>query len=84
METKPISELSNEELIKEHKKSKNEDLIRATFIGVLIGVFIFALFKSGIKFTTFLPLVIIYFFIKGKKSYRNYKELDNEIKTRNL
>ncbi|SFH20669.1 hypothetical protein [Pedobacter insulae] len=73
--------LSDEELLSEHKKVKTNDLINATLIGTFVGIACYSTIKHGAGFFTFFPLFFVFIFLKRKK---DNKELENELKSRNL
>ena len=78
---KEFKNLTNEELIHNKRKLQYNKILNATFIGALFGVFIYSASHNGFKFSSFLPLSLIYVFIRNGK---NVKELDKELKSRNL
>ncbi len=78
---KEFKDLTNEELIKEKRKLQHNKIFNATFIGALFGVFVYSAINNGFGFFTFLPLALIYVFIRNGK---NVKELERELKSRNL
>lgn len=77
MSKKELANLTDEEL---RKKIRNNKIINATFIGCCIGIFTYSAVKNGLKFFTFFPLILIYFFMKNGKKI---KELEDELKSRN-
>ena len=81
MDQKKISDLTNEELFKEKKKIQYNKIVNASLIGVCLGIAIFSAVKNGFRFFTFFPLLLTYPFIKNGKKI---KELENELKSRNL
>lgn len=81
MENKPLSSLSDEELILAHKKMKTNVIINAVLIGVLIGIAVYSTVNNGFGGMTFLPLFFVFFLIKRKN---NSEEIENELKSRNL
>jgi hypothetical protein len=81
MDQKKISDLTNEELFKEKKKIQYNKIVNASLIGVCLGIAIFSAVKNGFGFFTFFPLLLTYPFIKNGKKI---KELENELKSRNL
>ncbi len=50
-------------------------------IGTFIGVAMYSAVKNGIEFFTFFPLIFVFFLLKDGK---NFKALENELKSRNL
>ena len=81
MQQKELSELTDEQLLKEAKSIKNTKLIDATVIGLLIGVAIFSIVKKGVGLFTFLPLVYIPIATKNKVKIN---EIEKLLKQRNL
>ncbi|PWK17651.1 FUSC family protein [Xanthomarina spongicola] len=81
MDQKKISDLTNEELFKEKKKIQYNKIVNASLIGVCLGIAIFSAVKNGFGFFTFFPLLLTYPFIKNGKKI---KELEKELKSRNL
>lgn len=83
METKNLSELSDQELLQKNKKIKKSKIIDATIIGMTIGIFIYSVVKNGFGFFTFFPLIIGYLIIKNSKNNKILeKEIHKEIKSR--
>jgi len=81
MSKKPISELTNQELIEEAKKVKSSPLIDAFFIGFLVGIVIYSFLNSNWGFLTLIPLFMIYALLKKPK---RLEALRRELKKRNL
>ncbi|KMQ67403.1 hypothetical protein ACM39_13250 [Chryseobacterium sp. FH2] len=81
MSENKFSELSDLQLLEKKKQLKSTNIINALIIGVLIGVVIYSIIKNGFGFVTFLPLLFVYFVIKNQNES---KELEKEIKSRNL
>lgn len=52
----------------EPKKRKSEAIINAIFIGAMIGILIFSIFKNTIGLASLIPLYFIY---RGFKSSKN-------------
>jgi hypothetical protein len=78
---KELSELTDQELQREAKKSKSTNLYDAGIIGILIGIAIYSTVNHGLGLLTFLPLV--YIPIAAKNKIKN-KELVKLLKERNL
>ena len=81
MKQKDLSELTDQELLKEAKKMKSDSLINAVFIGVLIGIVIYSVVKNSYGFLTLIPLFLAY---KLAKNSNSNKPLEEELKARNL
>ncbi|MDZ7897246.1 MAG: FUSC family protein [Arcicella sp.] len=79
---KPISELTDEELLQETKKRKNDSLLHAFGIGFLGGVAFFSLIRNGLGFLFFLLVGVVVYLISQKKP--SYKEAKEEVKKRGL
>lgn len=77
-----LSELSDEELVKEAKKVKSTAIMNAVLIGFLIGIIVYSVLKHSIGFFTLIPLFFAYKLINNSKY--DTKELDRILKERNL
>lgn len=82
MKQKKISELTDQELLKEAKKMKSTSITNAVLIGFLIGIVIYSIMKNSLGFFTLIPLFFAYKLINISK-YNN-KELEKLLKERNL
>lgn len=81
MTQKPLSELSDEELLEEAKKKQSMDVTNALLIGFMMGVVAYSIVKNTWGFFTLIPLFIAY------KLYNNSKKdkaLEKILKERNL
>ncbi|MFL0354507.1 hypothetical protein [Xanthomarina sp. GH4-25] len=81
MGLKKLAELSNEELLEENNKIQYNKIVNAAIIGLCIGIAVYSAVKNGFGFFTFFPLLLTYPFIKNGKKI---KELEKELKSRNL
>jgi hypothetical protein len=81
MNQKQPTELTDQELTEEAKRTKPSPIIDAFFIGFLVGVIIYSIVVSSWGFLTIIPLFMIYLLLK--KSKRN-EEIKKELKARNL
>lgn len=81
MKQKPITDLSNEQLLQERKKTKNGTIVSGFCIGFLIGVAIYSTINNGLGFFTFFPLFFILIFVNNVKKG---KELKQEVADRDL
>jgi len=81
MKDKPLSELTDPELIAEAKKYKPSPLFDAFFIGFLVGIIIYSVVLNSWGFLTLIPLYLIYVFLKKSK---RYTAIINELKNRDL
>ena len=82
MTQKPLSELTDQELLQEAKKRKSTTITDAVLIGFLIGVVFYSILKSNFGFLMLIPIFLAYKLI-NKPKYDN-KELENLLKERNL
>jgi hypothetical protein len=79
---KPLTELTNQELLQETKKRKNDSIFHAFAIGLLGGVAFFSLIRNGFGFLLFILVGVIIYLIMQKKP--SYKEAKEEVKRRGL
>ena len=82
MESRKLTQLTDQELLQEAKKSKTASIINAVLIGFLIGIVFYSMVKNSLGFFTLIPLFFAYKLINNSK-YNN-KELENLLKERNL
>ncbi|WP_316785224.1 hypothetical protein [Pedobacter frigiditerrae] len=82
MTKKPLSELTDQELLQEAKKRKSTTIIDAALIGFLIGVVFYSVVKSSFGLLMLIPIFLAYKLI-NKPKYDN-KELEALLKERNL
>ena len=82
MEPKKLTELSDQELLKEAKRQKSAAVVNAIFIGFLIGIVAYSVMENTLGFFTLIPLYLAYKMINRSKYDRN--ELDALLKERNL
>lgn len=80
---KHLSELTDQELLEEAKKSKSFSFLNALFIGLLAGIIFYSVIKNSWGILTMIPLYFIYKMINDPKNKR-YKELQEILKQRNL
>jgi hypothetical protein len=83
MENKELSQLTDQELLDEAKKLKSFSLTNAFFIGLLLGIVFYSIFKSTFGFLMLIPLYFVYKMMNDPKNKR-YKELEELLKQRNL
>ena len=81
MKQKELSELTDQELLEEAKKTKSASITNAVFIGMMIGIVIFSIVKNSIGFFTLIPLFFAY---KAFDKSKNNKALEKLLKERNL
>jgi len=82
MKQKKLSELTDQELLKEAKHMKSNSIINAFLVGVLIAVIVYSYLKNGFGFL----LIILIFFVYKLVNSSEYKKNDIErlLKERNL
>jgi hypothetical protein len=78
---KKLSELTDQELLQEAKRSRPTNIYDAVFFGILIGIAIYSTVNHGLGILTFLP--IVYIPIASKNMIKN-NELKKLLKERNL
>lgn len=61
---KPLSQLTNEELLQAAKKMKAATITSAVFIGFLAGIILYSAVKNTWGFFTLIPLFLIYKLVK--------------------
>jgi hypothetical protein len=81
MTQKVLSELTNQQLLEESKKTKLSPITNAFFIGFLIGIVVFSVVKNSYGMLTLIPLYFIYKLVKESKRDKALEEL---LKERNL
>ena len=83
MKQKELSELTDQELLEEAKKSKSFSISNAFLIGFLLGIVIFSVIKSTFGFLMLIPLYFVHRMINDHNAKRS-KALNELIKERNL
>ena len=84
MKSENLSTLSNQELLQQLKKLKNNKIIDATLIGFTIGIAVYSAVKNGFGFFTFFPLILTYIVIRNSKNTKILeKEIQKELDDRN-
>lgn len=81
MQQKELTELTDDELLKEAKKMKSKSIISALVIGFMIGIVVWSIAKNTVGFLTLIPLFFIYKLVNNSKNDKALKEL---LKERNL
>lgn len=81
MNSKQLSQLSDQDLLEYSKKFKPSPIVDAFFIGFLVGILIFGVAANGWGFTMLIPLFLIYLLLKKPKQFKAMKA---ELKKRNL
>ena len=82
MEQKTLSELTDQELLQEAKKSKSAVITNAVLIGFLAGIIFYSVMKNTLGFLTLIPLFFIYKLANNSKY--NSQEIENLLKERGL
>lgn len=76
-----LQELSDQELLLQHKKRKKQKMAFAFLIGLQIAAALLSTYLKGMSFFTFFPL----FFIPLLFVYfKNQKDSEKELKSRNI
>jgi hypothetical protein len=81
VDQKKLEELTDEELLEEAKKNKQNPKFNAMFIGFLFGIIIYSVIVNSVGFFTLIPMFIIYIFVNKSKKDKEIKKL---LKERNL
>ena len=81
MDTKNLSELSDEELLEEGKKRKRNNTATKFMIGIVIGIAIWSATHKGSFIFIILLMFFVYILSKGSKDYEAVKK---EIESRKL
>lgn len=81
MDTKNLSELSDEALLEEGKKRKKDNTFLSFAFGITIGITLYSTLKHGIGFFTFFPLFFapVLYKINGE-----HQAVKKEIESRKL
>ncbi|MDW8849406.1 FUSC family protein [Flavobacterium sp. MMLR14_040] len=82
MDKKPLSDLTDQELLQEAKKRKSAAITNAFLIGFLIGIVFYSVIKNTWGFLTLIPLFLAYKLINNSKYEK--EELENLLKERGL
>jgi len=83
MEKKQLSELTDEELLKEAKKIKSTQMIDATLIGILVEVLIYSITAGNFNYFFGILLLYAVYKLANKDKYKKL-EIENLLKKRNL
>ena len=85
LDKKDYSQLTLEELLIEEKKIKNNEILSAGLIGVLIGVMVYGVVKNGFGFLYIaIPLFLIAGIYKNSQIQKqNIKQIQAEINNKN-
>jgi hypothetical protein len=78
---KPLSEFTDEELLQEEKKGKELFKYNSFVIGMLAGIAIWSIVKSGLGFLPFILFGAIVYLVNADKKYKAIKA---EIESRNM
>lgn len=80
MESKNLTDLTDEELMEKEQKLKKGATLHAFIIGIVGGIAIYSLVKNGLVWPTFFPLVIIAFLEKRRRDEQ--KAVQEELQSR--
>jgi hypothetical protein len=83
MNTKELSQLTDQELLAEAKKIRSFSIINAVFIGFLLGIVLYSVFNNSFGLLMLIPLYLIYRLTNDPKNKR-VKEVEKILKERNL
>ena len=81
MKENQLAELTDEELLEEAKKTTASPIINAVFIGFVIGIIAYSIWKNSVGLFTLIPLFFLFKLFNNSK--RN-KALEKLLKERNL
>lgn len=81
MKQKDLTELSDQELLQEQKKTKKDNIAGAFLIGLFIGIAVYSTVTNGLGFFTFFPLFFAFILFNSKNKM---KAIETELKSRNL
>jgi len=81
MKNRKLTEISNEELVKEEKKAKSLTLVFAGILIVLFAVTIFSIIRNGFSALVATPVALLILLVVF---LNNWNELKKEIKSRSL
>jgi len=82
MNERKLTELSDQELLEEAKKSKSSSVIHAVMIGFLVGIVLYSIFRNGFGVFALIPLFFAWKLTKSAK--HDSKELEVVLRERNL
>lgn len=82
MPQKPLSELSDQELLKEAQNQKATNILDAFIIGLLVGVIVYSVINKSWGVLTIIPVYLIYKLV-NKPKY-GHTELKKMLSERNL
>jgi hypothetical protein len=79
MESKKLTELTEQELIEEEKKEKVSQRNYAFIIGLLFGIAVYSIVRNGFGF---LPILLFIFALNFISKSKRYQEVKKEIEAR--
>lgn len=82
MKENEIKALSDQELLDKLQKTKSNKIISAGFIGLLIGISLYSIWKNGVTFFSFCPLLFAGILVS--KHNKTGKALEDELRHRNI
>jgi hypothetical protein len=80
MESKNLTDLTDEELVEKEQKLKKNATYHAFLVGLLGGVIVYSLVKNGLVWPTFFPIFIIA--VLEKRRQDEHKAVQKEIQSR--
>ena len=83
MDTRDLSQLTDQELLEEAKKLRSFSLTNAVLIGFLVGIVVYSIINSTFGFLMLLPLYLAHRMINDPRN-KKVKEVELLLKQRNL
>ena len=83
MDTRDLSQLTDQELLEEAKKLRSFSLTNAVLIGFLVGIVVYSIINSTFGFLMLLPLYLAHRLINDPRN-KKVKEVELLLKQRNL
>lgn len=83
MDTRDLSQLTDQELLEEAKKLRSFSVTNAVLIGFLVGIVVYSIINSTFGFLMLLPLYLAHRMINDPRN-KKVKEVELLLKERNL
>jgi riboflavin transporter FmnP len=83
MDTRDLSQLTDQELLEEAKKLRSFSVTNAVLIGFLVGIVVYSIINSTFGFLMLLPLYLAHRLINDPRN-KKVKEVELLLKERNL
>jgi riboflavin transporter FmnP len=83
MDTRDLSQLTDQELLEEAKKLRSFSVTNAVLIGFLVGIVVYSIINSTFGFLMLLPLYLAHRLINDPRN-KKVKEVELLLKQRNL